>query len=177
MEFLAPIAPYYYSLYWFIVMLMTVSRFNVMRRNSAYEVIETQDVYRSMVVFVTFYIIFFGFRPIADCFGDTVVYHKSFLLLQNFGVFDLQGTESRSSDVLFYAFQKFCSMIMDVHLWFASIMFFYITMMFWGCKKIDYQHGALLMLFCIGAFEFYSYSVNLTLILFCNNKAVCYTAL
>lgn len=160
MEFLAPLAPYYYFIYWFIVMLLTVSWFNSMRRKSEYEVIENQDVYRPIIAFITFYIIFFGFRPNADCFGDTGVYASKYELLQNFGVFDMQGTEDVGSDWLFNMLMRTCAQVIDVHFFFSIVMFFYITMMFGGCKKIDNQHGALLMLFCIGAFCFYTYSVN-----------------
>ena len=160
MEFLKPFAEYYYLVYWVIVMVMTISQFNAIKGLKGYEILSRHNDYRPIIVFVIFYIIIFGFRPITNGFGDTVVYNNSFQLLRNYGVFDMQGTESRSSDALFYAFQKLCAMTVDVHVWFASIMFFYIIMMFLGCRKINYHHGALLMLFCIGTFEFYSYSVN-----------------
>jgi hypothetical protein len=39
-------------------------------------------------------------------------------------------------------------------------MYFYIALMFTGCRKLDGRHGATLMLFCIGAFSFYGYAVN-----------------
>lgn len=32
--------------------------------------------------------------------------------------------------------------------------------MFLGCRKIDYRHGAILMLFCCGSFEFYPFAVS-----------------
>lgn len=160
MDFLAPFAPYYYFIYWLIVMLMTVSRFKTMRRSSVYNVVEPKDVYRSIIVFVSFYIIFFGFRPIAVCFGDTGVYAGKYELLQNFGIFNLEGSEDVGSDWLFYTLMRSCAQVMNVHFFFAIIMFLYIVMMFAGCRKIDHHHSALLMLFCIGAFSFYTYSVN-----------------
>ena len=160
MEFLSPLAPYYYTFYWFIVMFMTVSRFIALRRCSAYEVIENQDVYRPILIFTIFYIIFYGFRPVSVFFGDMVVYRSGFELLQNYGIYDAEGTEERTSDVIFYAYQRICALSVDIHVWFASVMFFYIAMMFSGCRKIDSYHSALLMLFCIGSFEFYPFSVN-----------------
>lgn len=33
-------------------------------------------------------------------------------------------------------------------------------MMYMGCRKLDNWHGTTLMLFCLGAFSFYSYAVN-----------------
>ena len=160
MQVLHPFADYYFTIYWLIVMMMTVNQFYLLKEIKGYGVFSKKFNYRSISLFLFFYIIFFGFRPVADCFGDMVIYKTSYELLQNYGVFDLQGTEERSSDVVFYTFQKICAITVNIHFWFASIMFFYIWMMFAGCKKIDYRHGALLMLFCIGSFQFYTFSVN-----------------
>ena len=161
MEFLKPFAEYYYFVYWLIVLLLTISQFNHLKAINGYMILWKQCNYKPIVMFMIFYILFFGFRPISHYFGDMKVYGKSFELLQNFEVFDLEGSRERSTDVLFYTFQRLCAiMTVDVHVWFACIMFFYVVMMFWGCKKIDFRHGALLMLFCVGAFEFYSFSVN-----------------
>ena len=161
MEFLSPLAPYYYFIYWLIVMLMTVSKFSAMRCSSAYEVIENQDVYRPILIFSVFYILFFGLRPVSGgWFGDTGVYSGSYKMLENFGVFNLQGSEDVGNDWLFHVLMRSCAQVMDVHFFFAIIMFFYIVMMYEGCRKIDSYHSALLMLFCIGSFEFYPFSVN-----------------
>jgi hypothetical protein len=124
-------------------------------------VIERLYSYRSILIFSVFYILFFGLRPIGTGdFGDTGVYASRYDLLQNFGVFNMQGSEDVGSDWLFNTLMRLCAQVMNVHFFFAIIMFFYIAMMLGGCRKIDHQHGALLMLFCIGAFEFYPYSVN-----------------
>jgi hypothetical protein len=72
----------------------------------------------------------------------------------------MQGGEDIDSDWLFYTIEKFCAEIMDVHLWFMLMMCCYIIPMYKGCKQIDVKHGALLMLFSIGAFEFYTFAVN-----------------
>lgn len=158
MEFLTP---YYFFIYWFIVMLMTVSCFNVMRRSSTYKMIENRDVYRPILFFSIFYIFFFGFRPISGrYFGDTLNYAASYQLLEDFGVFNMEGSEDVGGDWLFNTLMHACAQVMNVHFFFTIIMFFYIVMMFGGCKRIDNRHGALLMLFCIGAFSFYPYSVN-----------------
>ena len=48
----------------------------------------------------------------------------------------------------------------SVHYFFVIVICLYVVMMFHGCRKLDYRHGAILMLFCLGAFSFYSYAVN-----------------
>lgn len=161
MEFLKPLAQYYYYLiYWLVIMFMTLSQFKVMIKNHGYYILYKRFDYRPISVFSLFYIIFYGFRPISPYFGDMPTYAANFQLLRDYGVFNMQGAEHVTNDVVFHTFQKLCANTVDVHLWFAVIMFFYIVMMLVGCKKIDYRHGALLMLFCVGSFQFYTYSVN-----------------
>ena len=160
MEFLLPFAQYYFFVYWFLVMLMTIRQFNTMKKCQGYEVIQRQFDYRPIVVFLLFYIIFFGLRPISKFFGDTGIYASQYALLENFGVFNHQGTEELSSDWLFSLIQKFCAATIDVHLWLMLMMCCYIIPMYKGCKQIDVVHGALLMLFCLGSFQFYTFSVN-----------------
>lgn len=159
---MAEFASYYYLVYWFVVMLMTVSKFNTMRRWPSYAVIQKRDDYQPLVLFSVFYILFFGLRPVVNdgTFGDTGPYANKYELLQNYGVFDMQGSEDVGSDWIFGTLMRSCAQVMDVHFFFTIVMFFYIVMMFAGCRKLDNCHGATLMLFCIGAFEFYPFSVN-----------------
>ena len=163
MEFLAPFSEYYYFVYWFVVMLMTVKQFSIIHKIPRYAVIGRSFDYRLLLIFLIFFIIFYGLRPVytdTGYFGDTGVYARTFELLQNYGVFNMQGADDIKSDWLFYIIQRFCAEIMDVHLWFMLMMCCYIIPMYKGCKLIDKKHGALLMLFCIGSFQFYTFSVN-----------------
>lgn len=161
MEFLAPFSEYYYYVYWFVVMFMTVKHFNTINKYPRYAVIEHSFGYQPLFLFSIFFIIFYGLRPVyTGFFGDTGVYAAKYRLLQDFGVFNMQGSVELSSDRLFSLIQKFCAGIMDVHIWFLLMMCCYIIPMYEGCKLIDKKHGALFMLFCIGAFEFYTFGVN-----------------
>lgn len=161
MEFLAPFAEYYYFVYWFVVMLMTVKQFNTINKYPRYAVIERSFDYQPMLLFSIFFIILYGLRPVnTGCFGDTVNYRKTYELLQNYGASTLDGLGKVESDWLFYNIQKFCVEIMDVHMWLMLMMCCYIIPIYKGCRQIDKKHGALLILFCIGAFEFYTFAVN-----------------
>ncbi len=161
-------APYYFFVYWFIVLLMTVSVFNRFQSKQNYAVIYTKDNYNSIVLFCTFFILFFGLRPVSDLFGDTVMYNARYRVMQEYGLSSLyihqdgsvDASQSAGSDWVFYSVMFLCSKVMSVNFFFLIVMYFYIIMMFWGCRRLDYKHGATLMLFCIGAFSFYGYSVN-----------------
>ena len=92
MEFLAPFAEYYYYVYWFVVMLMTVKQFNIINKYPKCAVIERSFDYQPLLLFSVFFIIFYGLRPVhTGLMGDTVNYANTYELLQNFGVFNMEG--------------------------------------------------------------------------------------
>ena len=153
-------APYYFSIYWWAVMLLTISKYSSMQSLRGYAIIPQRDDYKPIIVFSVFFILFFGFRPVSNLFGDTIVYSSTYNLLQTYGTFDVEGTTSAGGDWLFFTFMAMCAQTIDVHYFFFIVMYFYVVMMFNGCKKLDYRHGATLMLFCIGAFSFYVYAIN-----------------
>lgn len=163
MDFLAPLAPYYNFVYLFIVMLMTVNSYILLNRYHGYAVINRDYNYRPLVIFSIFFIFFFGLRPLIygyGFFGDTMNYCRTYTIIQDFGGFNMQGDTEVKKDPLFYLLMYSCAQIMDPHLFFTICLFLYVVLMFVGCRKIDPQHGALLMLFCYGAFEFYPFAVN-----------------
>ena len=151
-------ASYYYHIYWISTMLLTLSMFG--RIYDQRIIIGAKYGYRPIFLYSTFFVLFFGFRPISGHFADTVVYSRVFQMLQDFGVFNLEGTEKVEGDWLFSLLMKYCSKIMNVYFFLAINTFLYISAMIKGCKILDYWHGALLMLFCIGSFEFYPFAVN-----------------
>ena len=162
------LAPYYFFIYWFVTMLITVAKFNRLNSLKGYALINQRDNYMPLILFSVFYILFFGLRPVSIMFGDTTVYDKLYNNMQSYGVYRMNLLEDGSIDVsnsagsdwLFYTVMFLCAQVMSVNFFFVIVMFFYVTMMYQGCQKLDYKHGATLMLFCIGAFSFYGYSVN-----------------
>ena len=144
MEFLlGPFAPYYYFVYWLIVLIMTIKQFNVMQSKPGYAVIGQKYNYNKVFLLSVFFVLVYGFRPVTFEFGDSVNYAKGY-----------------ASDWLFNDFMYISAQLMDVHIFFAICMFLYIVMMYKGCKKLDHTHGALLILFYYGTFEFYPFAVN-----------------
>lgn len=153
-------APYYYTIFMMVVMALTIYKFSVIQPLRGYGVLYQRDNYIPMIMFSVFFILMFGFRPISIFFGDTVNYNASYQIMQTTGSLSAADVSEASSDWLFYGLMFLCSQVVDVYVFFAIVMYFYIVMMFNGCKKLDSRHGATLMLFCIGAFSFYGYAVN-----------------
>ena len=161
-------APYYFSIYWFLVMLLTMTMFNRMHSMKRYMVINLKDDYLPLFIFCVFFVLFFGLRPVSSVFGDTVIYNAGYKVMQDYGLYGMNIHDNGSVDIsdtagsdwLFYTVMFLCAQVMSVNFFFLIVMFFYVSMMFLGCRKLDFRHGATLMLFCVGAFSFYGYSVN-----------------
>ena len=153
-------APYYFSIYMYVVMLLTLMKFSEMQTMRGYGILYHRDDYKPMIFFSLFFILLFGSRPISNKFGDTVMYNASYEIMQAYGTSggDLPG--EMNSDWLFYWGMYYCSQVVDIYYFLVIVMYFYIVMMFNGCRKLDIRHGATMMLFCIGAFSFYGYAVN-----------------
>lgn len=144
----------------YVVMLLTLMKFSEIQPMRGYGVLYQRDNYWPMICFSVFFVLLFGFRPISIFFGDTVNYNASYQIMQTAGSLEAADVSEASSDWLFYGFMFLCSQVMDIYYFFVIVMYFYIVMMFFGCRKLDVRHGATIMLFCIGAFSFYGYSVN-----------------
>ena len=155
----ATIGSLYFLIYLLLITLLTIKKYRVIGNYHAYEVIYRKYDYKEIFLISLFLAVFLGFRPY-EGFGDTGNYIASYMRLRDFGVFNVAGDESPTKDYLFYMYEKICATIIDGHVWLASICFFYIFFMLFGCRKIDLEHGAILMLFCLGSFEFFSYAVN-----------------
>ncbi|WP_245208239.1 EpsG family protein [Bacteroides faecium] len=109
-----------------------------------------------MVVYCIAFIILVGLRPVSYHFGDTVSYAHMYYGYQ-------RGTtlcDPESSEWLFNGMMSRASHVMNVQYFFLIIEFFYIVPMLWACMRLVSKNGSIAMLFCLGAFSFFSYGVN-----------------
>ena len=161
-------APYYFLIYWLFVLLITVAVFNRIQIKHGYAVIYQKNNYTPIFLFSVFYILFFGLRPVSFAFADTTVYANTYKIMQEYGIYGMvfqkdgsvDAFTSAGSDWLFYSVMFLCAQVMSVNFFFLIVMYFYIAMIYLGCRKLDYRHGPTLMLFCYGALSFYGYSIN-----------------
>ena len=163
MEFLGFLTPYYYFIYWFVALLMTVNQFNKLSRYKGYESISHNYDYKPILLFLTFLTVFLGLRPIngSHSFADTAVYADTYDFLVRTGAFNVYGDDEIGSDWLFYSIQKFCAGAgVDVHVWLLLMAVCFMVPLYEGCKKLDSRHGALILLSCVGSFIFFNSIVN-----------------
>ena len=98
-----------------------------------------------------------GLRPSdAVCFGDSEAYAWFYRGMQKGeAMYNVEG-----SDALFYRFMYLCSRYVNVNVFFLIIEIGYVVPMMIFCKKIFTNNASLAMLFCLGAFSFFSYGTN-----------------
>ncbi len=149
----------YHPFLTFSVLLMTISRYFVIYKYNRYDVLKRKDNVKSMIIFLCFFVLVYGFRPLQG-FGDTGNYAASYERMHNFGVFNSDGDISPKKDWLFNIVMFSCAQVLDVHFFFFIVMLFYIVPMYIGCKQLDNRHASTMMLFCIGGFIFYASAVN-----------------
>lgn len=152
-------AIYYHSFLMFIVLLMTINKYYVINKYHGYDVLKRRENTQSMLLFLCFFVLVYGFRPLASCFGDTLNYVGSYERMHEFSNYYFEDIKA-GKDVIFNTLMFFCAQIMDVHIFFFIIMLLYIVPMYLGCKKLDSVHVSTMMLFCIGGFIFYASAVN-----------------
>lgn len=158
---MSELAPYYFTIYWIVVLLLTLYKFVELYNCPHYMVIYKRDDYKPFLFFSFFYILLYGLRPVSGYyFGDTSNYAASYEMLQTYGTFNAAGLIDVGADWLFNIVMLLSAQVIDVNVFFVIVISFYIMLMYAGCRKLDLWHGATLMLFCIGAFSFYTYSVN-----------------
>ena len=97
-------APYYYFVYWFVVMILTIQKISEMQSSRGYGLLYQQDNYNSIVFFSVFYILLFGLRPISMVFWDTVTYDGIYQMMKTYGTTEEMPSIDMSSDKLFYTF-------------------------------------------------------------------------
>ena len=106
------------------------------------------------MVFCLLSAIWMGHRPISGIFGDTPTYAGYFRLMQ------LGDMPNYDGEWVWTHFMYICAQFMDVSDCFTLIDIGYIGFMLWGCYKLMPNGGWTAMLFCLGAFSFFSYGTN-----------------
>ncbi len=100
-------------------------------------------------------LIYLGLRPISGrYFGDTITYARYF----EYYVYGGQIVSDK--DILFHVFMKFCSSMMNVHMFFTLCVFLYLYPMFRISKKMFKEYWFYAFFMFVVSFSFYTYGVN-----------------
>lgn len=99
---------------------------------------------------------FIGQRPDPNAFGDSFVYAHTFKLLQQ----NLSTSNVESSEWLWARLMYWISTFSNISTFFTIVAFGYFLFAFWACKRLTPNNVLISFLFVMGAFSFYTYSVN-----------------
>lgn len=100
--------------------------------------------------------LFIGFRPLSAAFGDSWVYNYTYELMKS----NIGGAYETSSEWIWSEMMYFCSQTVDVSIFFTLVSLGYFGFTLLACKTLTPNNVLVSLLFCLGAFSFYTYATN-----------------
>lgn len=146
-------AELYYPIYYFVSAFLTIYYYLQLSKGNGLG--NKKKGYGIVLCYAVIFIIIVGLRPISGYyFGDTINYAVAFE--------QLQGTpfEDVEDERIFHYLTWFCAQTVDVHVYFLIVEILYIVPVLIACKKICPTNPAVMMLFFMTAFSFFSYGTN-----------------
>lgn len=149
---------YYYPTFLVILLAFNLIQYLNIQSKNTYNLIYKQKSQVWMFLFIVAFIWIVGMRPISGLFfGDTSNYAANYrLMISSSRV----PTWHDGGEWLFNWIMFRCSRIMSVHYFFLIIEILYVVPVYFACKRLIKQNQSLLLLFCLGAFSFFSYGTN-----------------
>lgn len=147
---------YYYPIFIYSIILLSVAQYMNLQSISQYTLLTAKKREVGIFLYCVAFIIVVGLRPISYHFGDTVNYAHTYYGYQR----GLLLYDSNSSEWLFNWMMANASKRMDVQNFFLIIEILYMIPMLWACKRFFSKNLGIAMLFCLGAFSFFTYGTN-----------------
>lgn len=151
-------AKYFYPTFLLLVFgLSAIQYLNIQGKNT-YNLLYKQKSQVWMFLFVVAFIWIVGMRPISgQYFGDTVNYANTY---EQMSLSVRSPIPFISKEWLFYWPMYLCSKSIDIKYFFLIVEFIYIIPVYIACRRLIPQNNSLLMLFCLGAFSFFTFGTN-----------------
>ena len=145
-----------YSLvYILLTWILTFVESRRMRNMPDFLLLKRTNYRISVVILMLFLIFLMGFRP-PEVGTDTGAYMSKYVKMMNGQIL----VDDDTKDWLFLYFQYFCAQIMSVSVFFLLVAFMYVFFVYVACRRFSRNNAALMFLFALGAFSFFSYGVN-----------------
>jgi hypothetical protein len=146
----------YFTLYINVILLLTLWYTISSKKETAKEIIRSNDSIIPAAFFCFILIIFIGTRPISYKFGDTPMYAHMYNVIG-----DLNGADlSQLSEGGFKWLMATCRPFLDTTGFFLVVAAGYIGFMFWACKQLMPNNVLVGVLFNLASFSFYTYGTN-----------------
>jgi hypothetical protein len=149
-------ASYYQSLHLIALTLVSLLYAVQMQKHSR-NFLQTNTNNAGVLIYIILFVIIVGLRPISGYyFGDTANYALSYYLYAN----HILDVPTGGKEWLFNHLMYSCAQIMDVQSFFLIVEVLYVIPVLIACRRWVPKHALLMFIFCMGAFSFFSYSVN-----------------
>lgn len=148
----------YYPIFLWVISIFSIVLFTRKYRLSARAILnpvahKNDDI--ASVILCTLFTIIVGLRPISYHFGDTVNYALIYELMKYVTFI------SDSSEWLWDLIMRGFALRFDsIQLFLLFVEIVYIGCMYWTCKKLFPRNLLISLIFCMGAFSFFSYGTN-----------------
>lgn len=149
-------ASLYHPIFIYLVIAFTIISCVKVRRLGYIGIIRGNDNFIGACLLCLALALFIGGRPISGrYFGDTFNYAYDFKMMEiNPDIPDYDG------EWIWTLVMYWCSRVMDVSQYFTIIDLGYFGLTLWACKRLTPNNVLISMLFCMGAFSFFSYGTN-----------------
>lgn len=149
-------AQYYFPIFLHIVLLLSFFQYVSCVRMNNLRLLYARKSNVFVTLLTVLFILIVGLRPVSFAFGDTGNYAQIYYLFQaGYRVYD-----SSSPEWLFDWLMAQCAPIMDVKGFFLIVEIGYAGLMYWACRRLIPNNLLLAMLFCFGAFSFFTFGTN-----------------
>ena len=148
-------AQYYQTVFLILTFVLTLSQSIVLARQNGNSILYKNHNSDAISLFLVMFILVVGLRPIRG-FGDTFLYAHLFGLYHDKAAYMLDG----GGEWIFNNFMWYCSQVMSVHIFFLIIEILYVVPVIIACKRLCPKNVAVMMLFFVGAYSFFSYGTN-----------------
>lgn len=146
----------YFTIFLHTVILMSLVQYSRLQTEDCDTLLTESKPWSGMLLYAIAFIVIVGLRPVSAAFGDTVNYARTFEGFQT-GIF---AYDPDSKEWLFDWLMSQIARVGDVHDFFLLIEIFYIVPMLLACHRLFPHRTTIGMLFCLGAFSFFTYGTN-----------------
>lgn len=149
-------AQYYYPVFIYSILLLSIVQYVQLQSVSQYTLLSVKKGVGGMILYCITFVLIVGLRPLTFHFGDTVNYARIYYGYQ----YGLTLYDPDSSEWLFNWMMAQASQVMDVQGFFLIVEVLYVVPIWWACRRLFPKNTSLAMLFCLGAFSFFTYGTN-----------------
>lgn len=146
----------YEPLFLYIIIIFTLISCSQLNGQSSANISKGSNNTQLAYILTVAFALFIGLRPLSAIFGDSWVYNYTYELMKN----NIGGEYKNPSEWIWSETMYFCSQTVGVSIFFTLVSLGYFGFTLLACKTLTPNNVLVSLLFCLGAFSFFSYATN-----------------